>query len=409
MEVIKKIIIDFGINYTKVGFGGESEPIKILKTPSLINLEEFFQEKSDNINILSYLKSSSQKKLEIEELASNIINETLQLYKSDQKYIYHCYILFDLDLKESFREIFTAFIKYIFESFLFISSIKIIPKNIFPVFVSGFYSGIILNCGYAFSTVTVVNNGLCVISKKIGYGSCDMQKMLYNIIINDVKNGNNGNKFDEKKLEILQKNIIQYIDDIMVRISYILNRKVSQEYKQQISSGEEVKEKEVFTKIGFYYDLPLFKIDFNTRIIVGEKLFGENSENNFAYIVLKTLAEDVPCEIRKKIGSNIILSGGLTMLEGFYQRFLDEINFIADNNREFLRLKGIRKDLRVHRIIYPRNLLTWVGASLFFGNNRNNFQGNEINREVKEDGEKKIVNKKMDNDELNKLFDNLKI
>ena len=409
MEVIKKIIIDFGINYTKVGFGGESEPIKILKTPSLINLEEFFQEKSDNINILSYLKSSSQKKLEIEELASNIINDTLQLYKSDQKYIYHCYILFDLDLKESFREIFTAFIKYIFESFLFISSIKIIPKNIFPVFVSGFYSGIILNCGYAFSTVTVVNNGLCVISKKIGYGSCDMQKMLYNIIINDVKNGNNGNKFDEKKLEILQKNIIQYIDDIMVRISYILNRKVSQEYKQQINSGEEVKEKEVLTKIGFYYDLPLFKIDFNTRIIVGEKLFGENSENNFAYIVLKTLAEDVPCEIRKKIGSNIILSGGLTMLEGFYQRFLDEINFIADNNREFLRLKGIRKDLRVHRIIYPRNILTWVGASLFFGNNRNNFQGNEINREVKEDGEKKIVNKKMDNDELNKLFDNLKI
>ena len=301
MEVIKKIIIDFGINYTKVGFGGESEPIKILKTPSLINLEEFFQEKSDNINILSYLKSSSQKKLEIEELASNIINETLQLYKSDQKYIYHCYILFDLDLKESFREIFTAFIKYIFESFLFISSIKIIPKNIFPVFVSGFYSGIILNCGYAFSTVTVVNNGLCVISKKIGYGSCDMQKMLYNIIINDVKNGNNGNKFDEKKLGILQKNIIQYIDDIMVRISYILNRKVSQEYKQQINSGEEVKEKEVLTKIGFYYDLPLFKIDFNTRIIVGEKLFGENSENNFAYIILKTLAEDVPCEIRKKI------------------------------------------------------------------------------------------------------------
>ena len=117
-------------------------------------------------HILSYLKSSSPKKLEIEELAANIINDTLQLYKSDQKYIYHCYVLFDLDLKESFSDIFAAFIKYIFESFLFISSIKIIPKNIFPVFVSGFYSGIILNCGYTFSTVTVVNNGLCVISKK---------------------------------------------------------------------------------------------------------------------------------------------------------------------------------------------------------------------------------------------------
>ena len=47
MEVkkIKKILIDFGIRYTKVGFIGESEPVKILQTPSLINLEEYFQEK----------------------------------------------------------------------------------------------------------------------------------------------------------------------------------------------------------------------------------------------------------------------------------------------------------------------------------------------------------------------------
>ena len=191
----------------------------------------------------------------------------------------------------------------------------------------------------------------------------------------------------------------------MVRISYILNRKVSQEYKQQINSGEEVKEKEVFTKIGFYYDLPLFKIDFNTRIIVGEKLFGENNENNFGYIVLKTLAEDVPCEIRKKIGSNIILSGGLTMLEGFYQRFLDEINFIVENNREFIRLKGIKNDLKIHKIIYPRNIITWVGASLFFGFNKINYPRNEINRETKEN----YVEKKINVDELNKIFDNLKI
>ena len=36
---IKKILIDFGIRYTKVGFINESEPIKILETPSLINIE----------------------------------------------------------------------------------------------------------------------------------------------------------------------------------------------------------------------------------------------------------------------------------------------------------------------------------------------------------------------------------
>ena len=195
MEVkkIKKILIDFGIRYTKVGFIGESEPVKILQTPSLINLEEYFQEKSNNKNVLSFIQNSFQKNLEIEDFALKIIKETLQIYKSD-KYNYYCYILFDLDLKEKFKEIITSFIKYLYESFLFIVSIKIIPKNIFPIFVSGFYSGIILHCGYLFSTITVVNNGLNVINKKIGYSSCDMQKMIYNIILNDVKNMKNGNK-----------------------------------------------------------------------------------------------------------------------------------------------------------------------------------------------------------------------
>ena len=63
MNNTKKILIDFGIRYTKVGFIGESEPVKILQTPSLINLEEYFQEKSNNKNILSFIKNSSQKNL----------------------------------------------------------------------------------------------------------------------------------------------------------------------------------------------------------------------------------------------------------------------------------------------------------------------------------------------------------
>ena len=407
-QQFKILLIDFGTSFTKVGYGGESEPVKILKTPSLINLEEFFKDKSENKNILSFLNTSHNKNLEIEEFANKIINDVLQIYKPDPKNILNCYILFNLDLKENFHDIFTAFIKYIFESFTFITSIKILPKNIFPVFVSGFYSGIILNCGYSFSTITVVNNGLCVFKKNIGYSSIVLQKMLYNKIINDVESGKNGNKLDEKNLELLKKNLIKYIDDIMVRITYILNRKVSLEYRNIINSKEE--QKENIIKLWFYDDLPKIKIGEWTRVLIGEKIFGENDENNFAYIVLKTLDENLPCEIRRKIGSNIILSGGLTMLDGFYQRFNDEINFIIDNNNKFLKLKGIRKDLRVHKIIYPRNILAWVGASLLFGSNKNSFPRNEVNREEKEIEEgKKIVSKKIDIDELNKIFDNLKI
>ena len=58
MEIkIKKILIDFGIGFTKVGFIGESEPIKIIPTPSLINLEDYFQVNTDKINILSFSKN----------------------------------------------------------------------------------------------------------------------------------------------------------------------------------------------------------------------------------------------------------------------------------------------------------------------------------------------------------------
>jgi actin-related protein len=396
MEVkVKKIIIDFGIRFTKVGFEGESEPRKIIPTPLLVNLEDFFEEKTQNFNILSFLNNTLETKLEIEEFACYIINDVLQLFKTDSKFKLICIILFDLDLKDNFKEIYLSFIKYIYETFPFISSIKIIPKKIFPVFVSGYFSGIILNSGYLFSTVTVVNNGLSLYSSKVGFGSCDIQKFLYNIILNDKKGMDIVPKTD---IENFKKKLVKHMDDILVRVSYIMNKKVSNEYKQKKEN-----EKETYSNVSFYDDLHAFNISFNSRVIVGEKLFGENSEYNFAYIVLKALLEKVPCEIRRKIGSNIILSGGMTMLNGFYQRFVDEISYVV-NNPEFLRLNGIKNDLHVHKIIYPRNILTWVGASLFLNFNNLNFAGNEINRE-----ENEVINKDLIETELVNLLDNSRI
>ena len=395
-EKNKKIIIDFGIRFTKVGFEEDSEPRKIIPTPQLVNLEEYFEEATKNFNILSYLKNTPETKLKIEEFACFIINDVLQIFKTDSKFKLICIILFDLDLKENFKEIYLSFIKYIYETFPFISSIKIIPKNIFPIFVSGFFSGIILNSGYLFSSVTVVNNGLSVYSKKIGLGSCDLQKMLYNIILNDRK-GMESVPLDKKL--IFKKKLINHMDDILVRVTYIMNKKVSEEYKKE----QDLNKKVIYSKVTYYDDLEIFNISFDTRIIVGEKLFAENSDENLAYIILKTLLENIPCEIRRKIGSNIVLSGGLTMLNGFYQRFVDEISFVMNNNPEFLRLKGIKDDLHVHKIIFPRNILTWVGASLFMNYNDINFSGNEINRD------EKMENKDLIETELINLIDNLRI
>ena len=398
-EKSKKIIIDFGIRFTKVGFEEDSEPRKIIPTPQLVSLEDYFEERTKNFNILSYLKNSPQTKLEIEEFACYIINDVLLFFKTDTKFKLACVILFDLDLKENFKEIYLSFVKYIYETFPFISSIKIFPRNIFPVFVSGFFSGIILNSGYLFSSVTVVNNGLSFYSKKVGFGSCDIQKILYNIILSDQKCME---VIPLEDMESFKKKLVKHMDDILIRVSYIMNKKVSDEYKNELENKDPAK-KVIYSNISYYDDIPAFNISFNSRVIVGEKLFGENSEENLAYIVLKTLLEKVPCEIRRKIGSNIILSGGMTMLNGFFQRFVDEISFVINNNPEFLRLKGIKDDLHVHKIIFPRNILTWVGASLFLNFNNLNFGGNEINRNEKN------VNKDTVETEIMNLIDNLRI
>ena len=397
----KKIIIDFGIRFTKVGFEGDSEPRKILPTPQLINLDDYFEEKTTNFNALSYIKKSPEIKLEIEDFICYIINDVLQIFKSQLKFI--CIILLDLDLKDNFKEIYISFIKYIYETFPPISSIKIIPKYIFPVFVSGFFSGIILNSGYLFSSVTIVNNGLSFFHKKIGIGSCDIQKMLYKMILNDEKGMEIVNIANR---ENFKKELIKYMDDILVRVSYIMNKKVSNEYK--LIKKENSKEKEIYSNVSCYDNLSPFNISFNSRIIAGEKLFGDNCEDNLAYIVLKVILEKVPCEIKRKIGSNIILSGGITMLNGFYQRFVDEINFIVNNNPQFLKLKGIKDDLHVHKILYPRNILTWVGASILLNVNYSNFEENEINRNEKNENEI-ISDKESTETTISNLLDNLRI
>lgn len=38
------IILDFGVKFSKIGYAGEIEPRKIIKTPSLFDYDKFFNE-----------------------------------------------------------------------------------------------------------------------------------------------------------------------------------------------------------------------------------------------------------------------------------------------------------------------------------------------------------------------------
>lgn len=62
------IILDFGVKFSKIGYAGEIEPRKIIKTPALFDYERFFNES------VKYKMQPSEESTDIyENLKLNVI------------------------------------------------------------------------------------------------------------------------------------------------------------------------------------------------------------------------------------------------------------------------------------------------------------------------------------------------
>lgn len=369
------VIIDLGLKYTKVGFGTEPEPRKILSTPNLFNTNLFYSNSVMKTNILLYKKDFYDVKYQIEEFVDYIITFVLQLKKQQREKRYICLLLIDFATKDSFKQIYEYFATTIL-SYNAVGGLRVVNKNVFPIFVSGFASGLILNCGYAYSTITVVNNGVSIYSNDYSIGISTLEKKLKQLILEDKIGMKTVMNEDIVKFSEI---INRYIEDIVIRTTVIVNKKVSNELlsKEKENPLRGIND---YTKINCYKDLPEFLLSFENRVLIGEELFDEGREVNLAAEVLRVLCNEVPCEIRKKIASNIILSGGMTMLFGFFNRFCDEIQLLL-NEVEFKKLQFIKEYVNVHKIIFPRNCLCWIGASLITNFEKLNFSGREISKD----------------------------
>ena len=114
----------------------------------------------------------------------------------------------------------------------------------------------------------------------------------------------------------------------------------------------------------------------------------------------------------KKISSNIILSDGMEMLFVFNQRIIDKLNYLIDDP-EFDVIYETKSDINVHKIIFPRNCLAWIGASLLLNLRDLNFAGNQIIRKEKKSKKGNADEKNNDQDNnieylLRDLIDNSK-
>ncbi len=82
---------------------------------------------------------------------------------------------------------------------------------------------------------------------------------------------------------------------------------------------------------------------------------------------------------------------------------MEEIQYILDKNKEpeseFFELLGIRNDIKIHKILFPRNNLSWIGCSLLFNLDSLNIKHLTITRDDLEN-ENKIHESRKSEDEF---------
>ncbi len=393
------IIIDLGFSLTKVGFGNESEPRKIMQTPNFFDYEKFMQEDtemqmkkieselihpeeltnfSNPKSLLSYRKESAEIEQLVEGFIYNILFNVLQLKKQQKDKTYACILCVNFDQDFQLCDIYELVVKSILNNPLIIC-VRILPTNILPIYASGYSSGIIVDSGYLNTRIIPINNSTPYYEKSEILSICSMESERFlkrKIIEENILRA----KKKVKNPESLSQGVIKHLNDLIVRGSICVKKELSLLLNDQ---NEEIKLKNEndFCRVDFCKDLQDFQISFQTRVDLGENYFGDISQDkcNVAYSLLKVI-QKIYNEDRKKLCQNVVLSGGSTMLIGFYKRLLDEINYFIEE-KEFENIKHLKDLIRVHKVIFPRNCLTWIGASLVTAMDKFNFKHLTINKD----------------------------
>jgi len=302
-----------------------------------------------------------------------------QLQKKKREKFFICLLCIDTFLIH--EEIYIILIKTILD-YSIMHSVRILPKSIVPLYSTGYSSGIVIDMGYFNTSVIPVFNSYPLITEMelIEIGGIQLERNLKRHIFDD-NNYFKDNKPRIKNIDQLNNGVIKHLGDLLVRSAICLNKKLSASIKTP-TEAPKIKGDKDHCRVDIYNELPDFQINFTSRIDLGEKLFGEfeTDEANVAYTLLKVI-QKTPCEIRKTLVQNIVLSGGTSMILGCYKRFVEEINYIISNNKEFEDIRVLKDIIKLHKILFPRNYLTWIGASILSSFDKFNFKSFTITKE----------------------------
>jgi actin-related protein len=191
-------------------------------------------------------------KNKIEIFVSYMLFNILQLQKIKREKCYIGLIMLDF-YNPKLSNLYHLIIKTILDNNL-IHSVRLFPKTISPVFVSGYSSGIVIDVGNSFTQIVPICNGYAIINaaKTINIGSSELQRRLMNYILKDNTEGRT--KISDMNNFI--KKALPYLDDILVRSTVCVENRsvVTKEHLNNLMTD--------FSKIDCFSDVPDFQVIF---------------------------------------------------------------------------------------------------------------------------------------------------
>ncbi|KRX00266.1 hypothetical protein PPERSA_10765 [Pseudocohnilembus persalinus] len=327
------------------------------------------QSEKQNENQQKYKQFLHTLRLPLQEFLTNIFYYELQI-KPNQKNIYICE---NFMMPRPFIEILADILYTQFE----VGKVFYFLSNSLPLYLTEQQTGIVIESNYYDTQITSVYEGYPQMNA-FTFENCGGYLMNYTIKKELIKKFMQITDFNEQGIKKKYEKMQQYqylnkyinfntLEDLKFRYCKILSRKQKAEFFSSEENIQKMKQQQLNFVINKNINQKI-PISYYDTVFAGEILFGnvENEETNIAYSFLSALKKLDPLTVKKQV-QNVIFSGGVTQIKGFISRFREEIIYFLDNNKEFARIKYIRDHIKFTNIVYPNNLLNWIGASLLGG------------------------------------------
>jgi len=346
MDSERSLILDIGTRYTKYGLTTDSSPRTITSTkllqkyPRICKPHAFQKFKKNKIIAPSdvYLTQCPLSKETWQTLLYQFLFDTIFIEDNFNIPVFVCEDPFwPSFIQESIQK---ALFKIGVPQICFVNSLTC------PVFCTGGDTALVVDVGFTLTKIQGLIGGH-VVTQSLHSTPVGMYSMI-NSFKEIIKTYTRG-QLDCDKYEIDERQI----EACICRVCYI---------KEKNSEPGKIRDVpyEFISEQGRVYA----RIPGKARSEVAEILFDSKNSKSVTVAVAQSLRK-CPLDVRRRLISSILPSGGVPQLPGFQKRLGQEFKSLVETNPEYANLKDLSNSVRFSKVNFQSNCLIWNGAQIF--------------------------------------------